>query len=150
MKLARLIAAGFGTGYAPFAPGTVASAAALAIGVGLFALSPWALLLAAIAASAGGYAAIVRVRPEGDPGWVVVDEVAGQWLALLGLAQLSWTGCALAFLLFRLFDITKPGPVGWADRQHNAFGIMADDVIAGLIAALLLLGLRILRPNWLM
>lgn len=150
MNLARLIAAGLGIGYARFAPGTVASAAALVVGAGLLAVSSWLLFLAAIAASAGGYAAILRAKPEGDPGWVVIDEVAGQWLALLGLAHLSWTGCLLAFLLFRLFDITKPGPVGWADRQHNAFGIMADDVIAGLIAALLLLGLRMLEPNWLM
>jgi phosphatidylglycerophosphatase A len=150
MNLARLIAAGLGTGYAPIAPGTVASAAATVVGAALFAVSPWVLALAAIAVAIGGYGAVVRARPEGDPGWVVIDEVAGQWLAMLGLAHLSWTGCLLAFLLFRLFDITKPGPVGWADRQHNAFGIMADDIVAGLIAALLLLGLRLLLPNRLM
>jgi phosphatidylglycerophosphatase A len=59
----------------------------------------------------------------------------------------TWIGCILAFVLFRLFDITKLGPVGWADRQHGAFGIMADDVIAGLIAALLLSALRMLLPG---
>ncbi len=131
MTFSRLIAAGLGTGYAPVAGGTVASAAALVVGAGLLAVSPWLLLFAAVVATVGGYAAIRRVRPDGDPGWVVIDEVAGQWLTLLGLGQVTWIGCILAFLLFRLFDITKLGPVGWADRQHGAFGIMADDVIAG-------------------
>jgi phosphatidylglycerophosphatase A len=148
MTLSRLIAAGLGTGYAPVAGGTVASAAAVVVGAGLLAVSPWLLLIAAIAATVGGYAAIRRVQPDGDPGWVVIDEVAGQWLALLGLAYATWVGCILAFVLFRLFDITKLGPVGWADRQHGAFGIMADDVIAGVIAAVLLLGLRVLRPDF--
>jgi phosphatidylglycerophosphatase A len=49
-----------------------------------------------------------------------------------------------------LFDVTKLGPVGWADRQHGAFGVMADDVIAGIIAALVLGLVRLLRPQWLM
>jgi phosphatidylglycerophosphatase A len=149
LRLSRWIAAGLGTGYAPVAPGTVASAAAVAAGAALFAVSPWALAAAALAATIGGYAAIVRLNPRDDPGWVVIDEFAGQWLALLALPQLSWIGCLLAFLLFRLFDITKPGPVGWADRQHSPFGIMADDVIAGLIAAALLAALRLIHPVWL-
>jgi phosphatidylglycerophosphatase A len=144
----RLIAAGLGTGYAPVAAGTVASAAALVVGAGLLAVSHWLLLMAAIVATVGGYIAIQHVQPDGDPGWVVIDEVAGQWLTLLGLGQVSWIGCLLAFVLFRLFDITKLGPVGWADRQHGAFGIMADDVIAGVIAALLLFLLRMLWPNF--
>ena len=71
----------------------------------------------------------------GDPGWVVIDEFAGQWITLLALARPRSPGLIAAFVLFRLFDITKLGPVGWADRQHGAFGIMADDVIAGVIAA---------------
>ncbi|HVY15838.1 MAG TPA: phosphatidylglycerophosphatase A [Rhodopila sp.] len=148
MTSARLIAAGLGTGFAPIAPGTVASLAALLTGVALFALSPWLLLVAAVAATVGGYAAIVRLNPDGDHGWIVIDEVAGQWLTLLGLARLSWTGCILAFVLFRLLDVTKLGPIGWADRRHNPFGIMADDVIAGIIAGLLLFALGFLRPYW--
>jgi phosphatidylglycerophosphatase A len=149
MPLTRWIAAGFGTGWAPIAPGTVASAAATLTGAGLLAVSPWLLAAAALAATLGGYTAVVRLNPRDDPGWVVIDEFAGQWITLLGLARLSWPGCILAFVLFRLFDITKLGPVGWADRQHNPFGIMADDVIAGAIAALLLVALRLILPAWL-
>jgi phosphatidylglycerophosphatase A len=150
MRLARLIAAGFGTGYAPFAAGTVASATAVMIGAGLLLLSPWMLALAALLATVGGYLAVQRAGVEGDPGWVVIDEFAGQWITLVALARPTITGLVAAFILFRLFDITKLGPVGWADRRHGAFGIMADDVIAGIIAAVLLVLIRLTRPEWLM
>jgi phosphatidylglycerophosphatase A len=150
MRLARFIAAGFGTGYSPLAAGTVASAAAALTGAALLQISPWALLVAALLATAGGYLAIERAAIKGDPGWVVIDEFAGQWITLLALSTPTLVGVIAAFLLFRLFDITKLGPVGWADRQHGAFGIMADDVIAGIIAAIILVLLRLLRPDWLM
>ncbi len=78
-----------------------------------------------------------RHRPD-DPGWIVIDEIAGQMLALLGLHRLSLVGVASAFLLFRLFDIGKPGPIGWADRQGGSAGIMADDLLAGAASACLL------------
>jgi phosphatidylglycerophosphatase A len=148
MRLARFIAAGFGTGYAPLAAGTVASATAAVTGAGLLLLSPWMLVLAALLATAGGYLAIKRAAIEGDPGWVVIDEFAGQWITLLALGRPTIAGLIAAFILFRLFDITKLGPVGWADRQHGAFGIMADDVIAGIIAAVLLLSAQSLWPEW--
>ena len=64
--------------------------------------------------------------------------------------SIAVAGLAAAFVLFRLFDITKWGPVGWADRRHGSFAIMADDVIAGLIAAALLLLIGAIRPQWLM
>jgi phosphatidylglycerophosphatase A len=150
MRLARFIAGGFGTGYAPFAPGTVASAAAVVTGAGLLLLSPWALAFAALLATIGGYLAVKRAAIEGDPGWVVIDEFAGQWISLLALARPTIPGLIAAFILFRLFDITKPGPVGWADRRHGAFGIMADDVIAGIIAAALLILVRLSWPEWIM
>jgi phosphatidylglycerophosphatase A len=150
MRLARFIAAGFGTGYAPIAAGTLASAAAVLTGAGLLQLSPLALAAAALSATIGGTIAVRRADVEGDPGWVVIDEFAGQWIALLALARPTVLGLIAAFVLFRLFDITKLGPVGWADRQHGAFGIMADDVIAGIIAAIVLVLLRLLRPDWIM
>ncbi len=150
MRLARFIAAGFGTGYAPLAAGTVASAAAVVSGAGLMLLSPWALAVAALAATVGGYLAIQRASVEGDPGWVTIDEFAGQWIAMLALARPTLPGVLAAFILFRLFDITKLGPVGWADRRHGAFGIMADDVIAGMIGAALLVLLRLWKPDWLL
>lgn len=150
MRLARFIAAGFGTGYTPVAAGTVASAAAALIGAGLLQLSPLALAAAALVATVGGMVAVMRAGVEGDPGWVVIDEFAGQWISLMALARPTLAGVVAAFVLFRLFDVTKLGPVGWADRQHGAFGVMADDVIAGIIAALVLVLVRLLRPQWLM
>ncbi len=87
MRLARFIAAGFGTGYAPVAAGTVASAAAVLTGAGLLQLSPLALAAAALLATFGGYVAVKRAGVEGDPGWVVIDEFAGQWITLLALAR---------------------------------------------------------------
>jgi len=145
--LARFLAAGCGCGHAPVAAGTVASALAALAGAGLLAWSPAALAVAAVLAAVGGYAAVRAARVEGDPGWVVIDEFAGQFLAMLALPRVTLLGVLLAFLLFRLFDITKPGPVGWADRRHGAFGLMADDVIAGLLAAALLLALRLAWPG---
>ena len=65
----------------------------------------------------------------------MIDEVAGQLLALYGLAHVSMLGVLLAFLIFRLLDVVKPGPIGWADRQGGAAGVMADDVIAGVVTA---------------
>lgn len=150
MRLARFVAAGFGTGYAPVAAGTVASVAAVVSGAGLMAMSPWLLALAAVLATCGGYLAIKLGSVEGDPGWVVIDEFAGQWITMLALSRASIPGLLAAFILFRFFDITKLGPVGWADRQHGAFGIMADDVIAGFIAAAILGVIHFLKPEWIM
>ncbi|MFK7881962.1 phosphatidylglycerophosphatase A, partial [Roseobacter sp.] len=77
---------------------------------------------------------------------IVVDELVGQWIALLPLSYAAWSmgidildmwpGWITAFALFRLFDILKPGPVGWADRRGDPLGVMLDDVIAGVFAAI--------------
>jgi phosphatidylglycerophosphatase A len=140
--LPRLVASFGGVGRCPRAPGTAGSLAALVLGAGLLAWHPGSLWIAAVLATAGGLWAISAARIEGDPGWVVIDEVAGQWIALLPLPRPSWPGLLVAFALFRLLDISKPGPVGWADRQHGAFGIMADDVVAGAIAAVLIVAIQ--------
>jgi len=129
---ARLAASFFGVGFCPWAPGTAGSLVALALGAAMLGFAPWLLPWAALAAA---FVGLWAARVEGDPGWVVIDEVAGQWIALLPLARPSPLGLLAAFALFRLLDITKPGPVGWADRQHGAVGIMADDLIAGALAA---------------
>jgi phosphatidylglycerophosphatase A len=81
-----------------------------------------------------------------DPGWIVIDEIAGQMLALLALHRISLIGVGLAFALFRLFDISKLGPIGWADRQGGAVGIMGDDILAGAAAALIVLAVQALLP----
>lgn len=138
------LASGLGVGSVPRAPGTAGSALGLLIGLILLASFGWfGLLLGVVLVSAVGLWAIPRTGADADdPGWVVIDEVAGQMIALLGLGGGGWFAAIMAFGLFRLFDIWKPGPVGWADARHDALGIMADDWIAGLLAAVSLLVLR--------
>jgi len=140
--IARWIAAGFGTGFAPIAAGTVASGLATLAGAALLWWSPLTLLLVAVLATFGGWWAVRAAQVEGDPGWVTIDEFAGQWIALLGLGTVTPLGLLAAFVLFRFFDVTKLGPVGWADRQHGAAGIMADDLIAGALTGGILWAVR--------
>ena len=84
---------------------------------------------------------VVGRAEQDDPGAVVVDEVVGQWLTLLPIAYDLWL-YPVGFVLFRIFDVVKPWPIGWIDREvKGGFGIMADDVVAGLYAAALCYGL---------
>lgn len=77
--------------------------------------------------------AVSRERSLGDAGAIVVDEFVGCWLALC-LVE-SWPGAIAAVVLFRVLDIAKPGPIGWADRElKGGWGVMADDIIAGVLA----------------
>ncbi len=141
--LPHCIASGFYSGRSPKAPGTAGSLAAALIGAGLLALAPVLLWPACLAATTAGFWAVPRVATaDEDPGWVVIDEFAGQFLAMTTLGHFTWQGVAAAFVLFRLFDIAKPGPIGCIDRQGGAFGIMADDLFAGAAAALILLAAR--------
>lgn len=138
--MSRWVASVFGVGFFPVAPGTAGSAVALLTGAVLMLGPAWLLPLGAALAALAGYLVIPRAvaDPNADPGWVVIDEVAGQWIAMLGLAGVSVAGLVAAFVGFRLLDIWKPGPVGWADRQPGAFGIMTDDILAGGTVALTL------------
>ena len=145
----RLIASGLGCGFAPFAPGTLASAVTLLPGALMLHLSPAALPAAALIAALAGLWVIRAAHVVGDPGWVVIDEIAGQLLALCGLAHASVAGVLAAFVIFRLLDVAKPGPIGWADRQGGPAGIMADDVIAGAITAGILWAIGLRWPAWL-
>jgi phosphatidylglycerophosphatase A len=146
MRAASLIATCFGIGRLPYAPGTWASLAALPTGWWLATTGGWyALLAAAIAVSVlGVVASAAHARASGlyDPSDCVVDELAGQWLALVPLAAMDRLGSPiailLAFALFRFFDIVKPWPVAQLERLPGGYGIMADDIAAGLIAAALL------------
>lgn len=135
---AALLATWFGAGLLPRAPGTWGSLAALPCAWLLAGTGGMALLAAATTAVAliGWWASAVYVRRTGaaDPGEVVIDEVAGQWLTLIMVPPdpLLYLG---GFALFRLFDIRKPWPVGWADREiGGGLGVMADDILAGLYA----------------
>src|SRR5262249_41259404 len=137
-----LVAAGFGLGLLPAMPGTWASLAALPIawaihsGSGAVGLAVAALILFAIGCWAAARAA--EAAGIADPGYIVIDEIAGQMLALVA-APRDWRFYAAAFLLFRLFDIWKPFPIGWFDRNvAGGFGIMLDDAVAALYVLLVI------------
>ena len=141
MTAAHRIATGFGIGRLPWAPGTWASLAALPLAwmIG-WAAGPIGLAAAvAVATVAGLWSAQAHLggASPADPPEVVIDEVAGQWIVLL-IAPRTFAAYVAAFLLFRLFDIWKPWPVRAAERLPGALGIMADDLVAGACAALIL------------
>ena len=141
---ARLIATWFGGGYSPVAPGTAGSLAALALAWPLVRYAGWHPLwfLAPVLALTGPgiWAAGVTAREsrQKDPQFVVVDEVLGQWLALAGARTMNLKSWIAAFVLFRLFDIWKPPPVRQLERLPGGTGIVADDLMAGTYAALVL------------
>ena len=136
----------FGAGYLRPGPGTWGSAAGLGIWL---AVAHWAhptrghlalgtTIAALILLLAGIPASTIVAREAGteDPSFVVLDEVVGQWIALIGATLVPWSWL-LAFLLFRAFDIWKPAPARQFDRMHSGFGIMMDDVAAGVYALIL-------------
>lgn len=146
---AALAATWFGCGLLPKAPGTWGSMAALIIAWPIvLAFGPLGLALAAVICFfAGWWASAIYVRRTGvqDPQEIVIDEVAGQWLVLAATPP-DLVFFALGFLLFRLLDITKPFPAGWADRTlGGGLGVMADDVLAAMWGA----GLMALAAIWL-
>jgi phosphatidylglycerophosphatase A len=140
-----LLATWFGCGYSPVAPGTVGSAGAVAAAilvVNVGGWPPWTLgLLALVLLAPSIVAASATARHYGrkDPQQVVIDEVLGQWITLAALSSWSWTGVGMAFALFRLFDIWKPFPVRRLEALPGGVGIIADDLMAGLYGALVLL-----------
>ncbi len=141
---ARLLAAtGLGIGYAPLAPGTLGSIPGLVLAWSLFLLGGSGAVFAGFVVVtgvgflvAGGAARTLGAR---DPRPVVVDETAGQMLALLLVPPTART-VVLAFFLFRLFDTWKPFPVRWLESLPGSSGIMADDLAAGIYANLVLHG----------
>ncbi len=147
---ASLLATWFGSGLLPKAPGTWGSLAALPFAFAIASLAgPWGLLAAVLAVTVAGlWAADVYAARSGadDPGEVVIDEVAGQWLALVP-AALDPRLYAVAFLAFRFFDIVKVWPAGWLDRNlKGGWGIMLDDLAAGIYAGALVFGVSLLWP----
>lgn len=141
-RVAFLIATGVYCGYAPLAPGTVGAAA----GVGLYLLAcgaRWSAAVLLVGATlllgAGVWAATVAARRLGqqDPRVVVVDEIVGMLVTFGDLAP-GGVGLVIGFLLFRLFDVLKPYPADRLERLPGGWGIMADDIVAGLYAHLAL------------
>ena len=137
---ASLVATWFGVGLAPFAPGTWGSLAALPVAclVELYAGRVGLLVALAVVFVAGIWASEVMVRrgTAQDPGFIVVDEVAGMFLTL-AFTPLTWWGIGIAFVLFRVADVIKPFPANWCDANvHGGLGVMLDDLVAAIHAGI--------------
>ncbi len=146
----KLVATFFGVGYLRPAPGTWGSLAALPVAYAILSFGGfWLLLNLTFFVFVSGWIAtreVTRGQVDHDPDYIVIDEVAGQWVALFpvgyGAMMMSvelwqlYPGWIAAFLLFRLFDIWKPWLVGKADARNDPLGVMVDDVIAGVFAAI--------------
>jgi phosphatidylglycerophosphatase A len=149
--VARLIATGLFTGYAPVASGTFGTlpGVVLAVALGALELGTAARIAAIVSVVVVCiWAADVHAREIGlkDPGVVVCDEIAG-FVVTMALLPMTVATLLGAFLLFRLFDIVKPPPVRQAEALPGGLGIVADDVLAGLLANLVLRGLLAWKPE---
>ena len=159
----RSIVTLFGIGYSPLAPGTAGSAVAVITGLFLHLIFNdfyWFLSMTLVIALIGTLATsyVVQFNEDEDPSEIVVDELIGQWIAMWPISWCYFNGiisntefilCTLlSFALFRAFDIYKPFPISWADKQHGAFGIMADDILAGLASAVVISLLIYLWTNF--
>lgn len=149
--LSTLISTGLGAGFLPKMPGTWGSLLTLPLAHFLCAWNGVnALVGFALAVSIVGVVTSHRtllLRGLGDPSEIVIDEVAGQAIALVpvyallpmqGRPLLLWGTVGIAFLLFRFLDIWKPGPIGRLERLPGGWGVMADDLLAGFITAIVL------------
>jgi phosphatidylglycerophosphatase A len=140
----HLISFGLGSGLSPWAPGTMGTAAALPLVWYLAQLGlEWYIVLTVVICIIGVWTAGLTARALGahDHGAIVIDEVAGILITMVGVEPSALT-LAAGFGLFRLFDIAKPWPIRVVDRKAGGgIGIMADDVLAGVAAALCLHGL---------
>jgi len=140
----HLLAFGFGSGLAPKAPGTFGTLAAVPLYYYLSFLSTsWYLAICAITGLIGisicDYSA-KKLKVHDHPG-IVWDEFVGFFITMIGIS-LSWTNILLGFALFRFFDILKPWPISWLDNKvSGGFGIMIDDIVAGIFALICLHGI---------
>ncbi|WP_294177448.1 phosphatidylglycerophosphatase A [uncultured Coprobacter sp.] len=153
MKRAKLfhiiIASGFGSGFSPFAPGTVGALVAIIIWTVLFYVIPFNTLLIVtslliVLFTAAGIWSADKMESEWgkDPSKVVIDEMVGVWIALLAVPEGNIWYILFAFLLFRFFDIFKPLGIRKMEQLDGGIGVMADDILAGIYSFLLLMGLR--------
>ncbi len=141
---AHFLALGFGAGLAPRAPGTVGTLIALPLYWALAGLPPaayWLLVGLGFVVGIWACARTAQALGEADPGNVVWDEIIA-FLTVLPFAPAGLWGALTAFVLFRLFDILKPFPIGWLERRlGGGLGIMLDDLLAAAYAILCLWGL---------
>ena len=144
--MAIFVATAAGSGYAPVAPGTFGSMVGVLLYLPLAGLGPWLYLLSTVALlSLGVWASdeAERVFARKDDGRIVIDEVVGQLLTFFPFVMLGMSPGVLwlvtGFVAFRVFDIWKPGPARWAERNfEGGAGVMLDDVVAGIFAGALM------------
>jgi len=133
----QFLALGFGSGLSPWAPGTAGSLAAIPLILVLARLPlVYYLLVVVLAVALGVWICGTTARAAGvhDHSAIVWDEITGMLIAMIGL-PISIATLVIAFLLFRLFDVVKPWPIGWLDRRiGGGWGIMLDDLLAGAAA----------------
>ncbi len=137
-QIASGLATFFGCGRVPKGPGTAGALAALLVAY-LVPVSPW--ILTAIFLIPGIWASTIHAQITGrkDPQDVVIDEVLGQWITLAAAVHTrTWQAWLLAFILFRLFDITKPFPIRRVEKLPAGYGIVLDDVLAGIYGAVVM------------
>lgn len=139
-----LLATGFGVGMLPRMPGTWGSILALILWYFLIASEQlWLVLTVCSFTFALGWYVSYRITSReglGDEPQIVIDEMVGMWVALAVLPRIWWMAL-IAFLLFRFLDILKPWPISWVDRHiKGGFGVMIDDVLAGLVTLIILRG----------
>ena len=138
----QFLASGFGAGLSPIAPGTMGTLVAVPLWAIFASFLPlWGYLLLIIIASIIGITICQKASDElgvHDHGGIVWDEFVGLWITML-FAPVSWTSAILGFLLFRFFDVLKPWPIKAIDEKiSGGFGIMFDDIIAGIFALIAL------------
>ena len=145
-RLQHLIAIGGPIGFIPWVPATCASAVLAAMAWWLRPSSAMVAVSTAVLFVMGGFAASTaeRLLATEDPRNVVIDEVAGQWLTFVFISALDWKLALAGFVLFRIFDISKPFPIRRLERLPAGWGIMSDDILAGLYAAIVLYFFRAL------
>ena len=135
------IAFGFGSGAMPYMPGTFGTLMAIPFYLLIQNLPLMVYLSIVILITLSGIwmcDVLSREMGEQDPPGMVWDEIAGYGITMAG-APKGWFWVSLGFVLFRLFDIWKPGPIGWIDRKmHGGLGIMLDDVVAAICSCLIL------------
>ena len=149
----KLIVTVFYVGFSPYAPGTIGSIVAILIGYWIQFIGGFPLLMSCVITFFfAGWAFtdryISQTKASHDPQEIVIDEVVGQWISYLPISfyiwkyeltilSFDWFNWVTALILFRIFDIWKPWPVIWADKKNNSLGVMLDDVLAGIYAAII-------------
>lgn len=147
-RAALALATGFGSGYSPVAPGTAGSAVGVLLFLPLVKAPLWAQVAAIVVVYFLGVAAssvAAEVAGRKDPGIAVVDEIVGQWISYLALPFTPATALA-GFLLFRVMDVIKPWPARQSEALAGGWGIMTDDVFAGIYANLALRAVLVVVP----